>query len=55
MEMIKDIEFLEQHNDVTTSHGDRLSDKKAELEYLRENKVKGEQIRSRIQWFSEGE
>ena len=55
MELIKDIEYLEQHNDVTTSHGDLLSDKKAELEHLRENKVKGEQIRSRIQWLSERE
>ena len=55
MELIKDIEYLEQHNDVTTSHGDLLSDKKAELEHLRENKVKGEQIRSRIEWLSEGE
>ena len=55
MELIKDIEYLEQHNDVTTSHRDLLSDKKAELEHLRENKVKGKQIRSRIQWLSEGE
>ena len=55
MELIKENEYLEQHNDVTTSHGDLLSDKKAELEHLRENKVKGEQIRSCIQWLSEGE
>ena len=55
MELIKDIEYLEQHNDVTKSHGNLLSDKKAELEHLREKKVKGEQIRSCIQWLSEGE
>ena len=32
-----------------------LSDKKVELEILRENKVKGEQISSSIQWLSEGQ
>ena len=31
MELIKDIEYLEQHNDVTTSHGDLLSDKRQSL------------------------
>ena len=55
MELINDIECLEQHNDMATSHVDLLSDKKAEPEHLRENKVKGEQIRSHIQWLSEGE
>ena len=50
MELKKDIEYLEQHNDVATSHGELLSETKADLKHLRENKVKGEQIR-----LSEGE
>ena len=51
----KDIEFLENELDQSGRISDLLSDKRAELETLRENKIKGEQIRSRIQWLIEGE
>ena len=54
-ELIKDIEYLERNIECQLHNLNLLSDKKADLEKLRESKIKGEQVRSRIQWLSEGE
>ena len=54
-ELIKDIEYLERNIECQPHNLNLLSDKKADLEKLRESKNKGEQVRSRIQWLSEGE
>ena len=53
-ELIKDIEHLESTFSVDT-HLDLLEDKKVELEQIRKLKLKGELVRSRIQWLIEGE
>ena len=50
--LIKDIEILEQGQ----SHNYQIiDDKKQELENLREHKMKGHFIRSRLKWLNEGE
>ena len=54
-ELIKDIEYLERNIECQPHNLNLLSDKKADLEKLIESKIKGEQVRSRIQWLSEGE
>ena len=54
-ELIKDIEYLERNIECQPHNLNLLSDKKADLEKFRESKIKGEQVRSRIQWLSEGE
>ena len=54
-ELIKDIEYLERNIEYQPHNLNLLSDKEADLEKLRESKIKGEQVRSRIQWLSEGE
>ena len=51
--MIKDIETLELSDMIQNSQ--LLLDKKAELEALRQQKLKGEMVRSRLQWLKEGE
>ena len=53
-ELIRDIEHLESTFSSDT-HLDILEDKKVELEQMRKSKLKGELIRSRIRWLSEGE
>ena len=53
-ELIKDIEHLESTFSVDT-HLDLLEYKKVELEQIRKLKLKGELVRSRIQWLIEGE
>ena len=54
-QLINDIEQLEQLSLDNNAYLDLLSDKKAELEKIREYKVRGEQVRSRIQWLNQGE
>ena len=54
-ELMKDIEFLESTNNHLNVNLQLLSDKKIELESIRSNRVKGEAIRSRTQWLTEGE
>ena len=51
-ELIKDMEYLERNIEYQPHNLNLLSDKKADLEKLRESKIK---VRSRIQWLSEGE
>ena len=51
-ELIEECEKLNITSDV---HFDVLSDKKAELEKIRQIKFKGEQIRSRVHWLDQGE
>ena len=53
-ELIQDIEHLERTSSLDT-HLDLLEDKKVELEQIRKSRLKGELVRSRIQWLSEGE
>ena len=53
--LITDIENLESSVELTASKLELLQDKKVELERLRSIKVKGDLVRSRIQWLHEGE
>ena len=50
--LVKDIEFLENLNNPNSQ---LLSDKIAELESIRQERMKGHMIRSRVQWLIEGE
>ena len=50
--MIKDIDHLEK---TEIANSQLLSDKKAALESIREERIQRQMIRSRIQWLSEGE
>ena len=50
--MINDINHLEN---TEIANFQLLSDKKAALESIREERIQGQMIRSRIQWLSEGE
>ena len=54
-ELEKDIEYIEMSPNLLKSNEKTLKDKKLELENLREIKVKGELVRSRLQWLTEGE
>ena len=54
-ELKKDIEYLESNQELLRTQEQLLYDKKLELENLREIKTKGEMVRSRLQWLSEGE
>ena len=51
--LISDIKTLENLN--TLSSGDLLDDKKRELQDMREQKLKGNIVRSRAQWLHNGE
>ena len=53
-QLLKDIEDLETCNNAQTST-EILEDKRLELEILQNEKVKGQIVRSRMQWLSEGE
>ena len=56
IQLISDIENLEKMTNVNNNlNHDLLSDKKVELEKLREYRLKGEQVRSRTQWLQHGE
>ena len=48
----EDIEYLETHS---TYNDQILNDKKQELPNIREHKLKGEFVRSRLKWISDGE
>ena len=50
----KDIQSLEEQDNLDETNK-KLYDKKQELEKLREDKIRGEMIRARIQWINEGE
>ena len=50
-QLLKDIETLESDNDLLTANLELLLDKKKELQVIRENKIKGQQVRSKLQWL----
>ena len=52
--LIKEIAVLEERSDLVMNL-ELLNDKKTELEEIREIKLKGHMIRSRIEWLNEGE
>ena len=54
-ELLKDIEYLESRTNTSNPNLQLLSDKKVELQKIREYKIKGQQLRNRMQWLSEGE
>ena len=50
--MKEDINYLEAHS----RYNDQvLNDKKQEIQNIREQKLKGEFVKSRLKWISEGE
>ena len=51
--LIKDIETLEKSKMIQNPQ--LVMDKKAKLEILRQQKIKGEMIRARVHWLKEGE
>ena len=51
--LISDIEILENSDRIYST--DLLEDKKGKLEKIRDTKMKGSIIRSRVQWHNEGE
>ena len=53
MNLITDIQALESQANSVNS--ELLLDKKAELEHLRNIKLKGQSVRARLQWLQEGE
>ena len=54
-QLLRDIETLESDNSLLTSNIQLLMDKKRELQKIRENKIKGQQVRSKLQWLKDGE
>ena len=54
-QLIADIETIEVDENLQSTNFNLLADKKSELQNLRENRIKGEAIRSRAQWLTEGE
>ena len=54
-QLISDIEFLEAQDPNYTANSTLLLDKRAELESIRSNKLKGQLVRSRLQWLQDGE
>ena len=54
-QLIADIESIESDENLRCIHSNLLTDKKSELQNLRESKIKGEAIRSRAQWLMEGQ
>ena len=53
-ELISDIEIMESNGNFQYINANLLMDKKSELQKLREKKVRGEAIRSHVQWLIEG-
>ena len=53
-QLLKDIEDLQSSNNARTS-SDILEDKRLELESIQNEKIKGQMIRSRMQWLTEAE
>ena len=54
-QLISDIEFLEAQDPNYTANSTLLLDKRAELESIRSNKLKGQLVRSWLQWLQDGE
>ena len=54
-QLISDIEFLEAQDPNYTVNSTLLLDKRAELESVRSKKLKGQLVRSRLQWLQDGE
>ena len=54
-ELEKDIEYIEMSPNLLKSNEKTLKDRNIELENLREIKVKGKLVHSRLQWLNEGE
>ena len=54
-QLISDIEFLEAQDPNYTANSTLLLDKRAELESIRSKKLKGQLVRSRLQWLQDGE
>ena len=54
-QLIKDIQTLENLSTNAPHNQTLLSDKKADLENIRASKIKGQIIRSRMQWLKDGE
>ena len=54
-QLISDIEFLEAQDPNYTANSTLLLDKRAELESIKSNKLKGQLVRSRLQWLEDGE
>ena len=54
-ELIADINLLEEDANLQNSNMQLLTDKREELENLREVKIRGQHVRSRLHWLSEGE
>ena len=52
--LIKDIRSLEEQDNFEEIN-QKINDKKQELEKSREDKIRGEIVRARIQWINEGE
>ena len=53
--LIADIKALESVPQLNSINSELLLDKKAELEQLRNVKLKGQSVRARLQWLQEGE
>ena len=54
-QLISDIETLEAQEPNCTANSALLLDKRAELESIRSKKLKGQVVRSRLQWLQDGE
>ena len=48
-------EYLESGTNTSNPNLQLLSDKKVELQKIREYKINGQQLRNKMQWVSEGE
>ena len=54
-QLISDIEILEAQEPNSTANSTLILDKRAELESIRSKKLKGQIVRSRLQWLQDGE
>ena len=54
-QLISDIEILEAQDPNCSINSTLLLDKKTELESIRSRKIKGQLVRSRLQWLQDGE
>ena len=53
--LLEDIDHLERIQDETGTDSKLMEDKKLELQKLRENRIKGQMVRSHLQWLDQGE
>ena len=49
--LLEDIDHLERIRDETGTNSKLMEDKKLELQKLHENKIKGQMVRSHLQWL----